>query len=191
MSEILGEIPDEPFPIYGGYIQFIPRNDNTLKTIHVPYIGIQGALNQIPIFAKDFPQILARNNAKLSQKMSDENITDSLVIDRNNTQSSSVTVLYRLLTGTARLVTEVLDKDLQLVGTAADDEFIPRNTLNNFIYAGSWNATIIPLGSNSIDGLQPVENGTYYLRWKALKLLSDPIDESSWEIRLSSPIIVQ
>ncbi|CEJ00752.1 Putative Subtilisin BPN' [Rhizopus microsporus] len=191
VAEILGEIPDEPFPIYGGYIQFIPRNDNMLKTIHVPYIGIQGALNQIPIFARDFPQILARNNAKLSQKMGDENITDSLVIDRNNTQSSSVTVLYRLLTGTARLVTEVLDKDLQLVGTAADDEFIPRNTLNNFIYAGSWNATIIPLGSSSIDSLQPVENGTYYLRWKALKLLSDPIDENSWETRLSSPIIVQ
>lgn len=99
--------------------------------------------------------------------------------------------MYRLLTGTPRLITQVLDENMQLIGLASDDQFIPRNTLSNFVFIDRWNATMIPLGSESIGDLEPIPKGSYYLRWKALRLLSDPQLESSWESQVSSLIDIQ
>ncbi|CAO3685818.1 unnamed protein product [Rhizopus stolonifer] len=164
VNQISGESYGEPFPIYGGYIQLLPSLTE-LKTIHIPYIGIRGSLDQAPIFADGFPRVLP--------------------------DQEPLTIMYRLLTGTPRLITQVLDENMQLIGLASDDQFIPRNTLSNFVFIDRWNATMIPLGSESIGDLEPLPKGSYYLRWKALRLLSDPQLESSWESQVSSLIDIQ
>lgn len=193
MLSIQGESLNEPFPIYGGYIRFRPQSNLMLKTIHVPYIGVQGSLSEAPIFAAGFPRVIAGSELHAISKIKGDNdeIKQTLLIDRSNKSSSEISILYRLLTGTARIKTEVLDENLQMIGTASDDRFVPRNTLDGYIFIDRWNATVVPLGSDNISDLQPLSNGSYYLRWKALKLLSDPSSEGSWETQLSPLILVQ
>ncbi|KAG0747148.1 hypothetical protein G6F62_000447 [Rhizopus arrhizus] len=189
VTSIQGEALGEPFPIYGGYIRLSPKESNFMP-IHVPYLGIRGSLSQSPIFDTGFPRVLpGAENINLSELKTTE--TEPIVINRNDLRLSKATVLYRLLTGTARLKTEILNDKMQLIGLALDGQFIPRNTYNNFIFMDIWNATMIPLGSDSVGDLQPVKEGSYYLRWKALKLLSDPLKQQSWETKLSPLIIVQ
>ncbi|EIE91601.1 hypothetical protein RO3G_16312 [Rhizopus delemar RA 99-880] len=155
--------------------------------------GVQGSLSEAPIFAAGFPRVIAGSELHAISKIKGDNdeIKQTLLIDRSNKSSSEISILYRLLTGTARIKTEVLDENLQMIGTASDDRFVPRNTLDGYIFIDRWNATVVPLGSDNISDLQPLSNGSYYLRWKALKLLSDPSSEGSWETQLSPLILVQ
>ncbi|KAI9277595.1 peptidase S8/S53 domain-containing protein [Sporodiniella umbellata] len=179
---VKGETTGEPFPIYGGYIQIQPEGG---RAMHVPYMGIQGSLARAPLFASGFPQLGEEVN-RFGKKT-----PTHYVINRKNATLSEISILYRLLTGTAHLKTEVLDKDKKLIGTASVDKFVPRNTMGSYVFVDRWNATIIPLGSHPIDGFEPLAQGAYYLRWKALKLLSDPAKETSWETQLSPLILVQ
>ncbi|RCI02174.1 hypothetical protein CU098_002622, partial [Rhizopus stolonifer] len=175
------QVEGEPLPIYGGYIQIQP---DLGKPVHVPYLGVWGSLAEAPIFATGFPQIGDEVN-RFGKK------AQEYVIDKQNATLSEISILYRLLTGTAHLKTEVLDSAMNLIGTASDDQFVPRNTLSGYVFIDRWNATMIPLGKHSIGDLKPLPHGSYYLRWKALKLLSDPLDEESWETQLSPLILVQ
>ncbi|KAI9271331.1 peptidase S8/S53 domain-containing protein [Sporodiniella umbellata] len=174
VSNITGASKNEPYPIYGGYVHFVPSSPE-LKEITVPYIGVRGSLDQAPIFASGFPRVMTTTPG------------NGLVVDKNNTK---VTVMYRLLTGTSRLRTEVLNETMALVGVASDDKFLPRNTLMSYVFMDIWNATMIPLGGSNIGDLQPVTPGNYFLRWKALKLLSNPETEESWDTQLSSLITI-
>lgn len=185
---------NEQYPMYGGYIEFSPVNNTVAKSITVPYIGIKGSLAELPIFADGYPRFLVTNSTTLFEaKTPDGNTIIGLVIDRSDRDARSVTSVIRLLTGTAASVTEVLDMDLNKIGTYSEENFVARNTLSdiNFVYAERWNGSAVLNGSKRYADLVNLPEGFYHLKWKALKLMSAPENEDSWESRLSPPIFIR
>ncbi|KAG1077659.1 hypothetical protein G6F42_024700 [Rhizopus arrhizus] len=69
VRRIGGNHADQPYPIYGGFVQFSPVNNSALKSIHVPYVGIRGSLAELPIFEDGFPRLLLTNNTTLRLPM--------------------------------------------------------------------------------------------------------------------------
>lgn len=183
----------EPYPVYGGFVQFAPSNPD-LKDIHVPYIGIRGSMADLPIFDENFPRLLLSNLTKVYENDPGHgNITSGFVIDRWDRKTSYVTSIFRLLTGTAHLMTEVLNVNATKVGQFSQDFYLSRNTLavSDFIFTQRWNGTVVPNGTENLSDLVEVEPGYYYLRWKALKLMSDPAKPESWESQMSPLILVK
>lgn len=179
----------QPFPVYGGFVHF-SSSSPAHKDIHVPYVGVRGSMADIPIFDEGFPQLL-RNNSDKVIKQVQENV--EFVINRLDRASSYVTVIFRLLTGTAHMVTDVLDTNMIKVGQFSQDFYLARNTLEmtNSIFMRRWNGTMVPNGSNNVGDLVEVKPGSYFLQWKALKLMSDPAKPESWESYISPRILVK
>lgn len=176
-----------PFPVYGGYIQLSSGNDS-IKPIHVPYIGVEGSLSQLPIFDETYPFLLPVN---MSRGITEERT--GFVIDRSSNSTNYVISVFRLLTGTSHLITEVWDSNSTLVGVYSDYTSVPRSLLNEFGYffTERWNGTVLAQGNNSLSGLVDLGPGSYRLHWKALKLLSDPGVDESWESKISPPILIK
>lgn len=195
VTKVTGISESEVYPMYGGYIEFAPVNSTTAKSIHVPYIGVSGSLAKLPIFEEGFPRFLLTNGTRLfEQKLKDGTIDTGIVLDRlSRTTTNYVVTLFRLLTGSRRVETEVLDQDLKSIGVYSQEEYLTRNTLEDidFVFAQRWNGTLIPNGKESIADLTLVPPGIYYLKYKGLKLMSDPSIEDSWETSLSPPILIK
>lgn len=191
--DVIGDTKEIPYPIYGGYIQFVPEDQDSQRTIHVPYIGIKGSLSQLPIFDNHYPKILVTNGTKTFEKLMDDKLITGFVLDRSDRSSLYIDSVFRLLTGTPHIQTEVLDYDLNLLGVFARDNYLSRNTLSpqDYIFSQRWNGTIIPNGKDTINEPTELMPGLYFLRWKALKLLSDPSAPDSWESKLSPPILIR
>ncbi|KAI9483063.1 MAG: peptidase S8/S53 domain-containing protein [Benjaminiella poitrasii] len=189
----IGSISSEsPYPIYGGYVKLSPtapsETNSDIKPVHVPYIGIRGSLNRLPIFDAAFPRMFVANTNRTSNDLKMANFA----IERA-TSSSFVTSIIRLLTGTSQLITEVLHENMTKIGYYSEYTYLPRNTLRgiDFIFMQRWNGTVVPVGNGTLSDLITLDPGYYLLRWKALKLLSDPSDSNSWETKLSPPILIR
>ncbi|KAG2232824.1 peptidase S8/S53 domain-containing protein [Thamnidium elegans] len=194
VAKVLGIARAEVYPMYGGYIKFSPVNSTTAKSIHVPYIGISGSLAKLPIFDVKFPRFMVINGTKLFEhKLQDGTISTGFIIDRSNRSSSFVTTMFRLLTGSAMIKTEVLDQNLNQIGMFTYEEYLTRNTLEDldFIFAQRWNGTMIPNGIENLGDSVSLKPGVYHLRWKGLKLMSDPKNPDSWETRVSPPVLIR
>jgi hypothetical protein len=194
VKRIGGNYHDEPYPIYGGYIQFEPVNNAVLKSIQVPYVGIRGSLAELPIFDTDFPRLMLTEDTRVFETVieGDKTVT-GFVIERSNFASSFVTSVFRLLTGTPHIITEVLDANLATIGVFSEDFYLSRNTMQefNFIFTQRWNGTVIPTGNSKIGDAVAVKPGLYFLRWKALKLMSDASQPGSWFTEISPPILIE
>ncbi|KAI7908050.1 peptidase S8/S53 domain-containing protein [Cokeromyces recurvatus] len=189
ITSIGNGLPDSPYPIYGGFIQFSPIEDNSdIKPIHVPYIGIQGSMAKLPIFDEGFPHIL--NTSTPPTSLEDGEM--SVIIDRSF-DSSPMIIIIRLLTGTSQLVTDILDANMTKIGYYKEYRYLPRNTLSDTdpIFIQRWNGTMIPIAKDNLGEEIILPPGRYFLNWKALKLLSDPSNLTSWESRLSPPILIR
>ncbi|CAO3587522.1 unnamed protein product [Absidia cylindrospora] len=141
------------------------------SVVRVPYIGIQGNVKELPIFDTGFPKLafkpLLRNSDsnKKSHMMGLNKMMDALApIGNNNTAkteslitstalpaaTNSMSVIVRLLTGTAVLVSEVWEYDTDqgvktdLVGYASIHVYLSRNTLTDRPYTiFPWKRTVL------------------------------------------------
>jgi hypothetical protein len=192
ITGISGNNKESPFPIYGGYIQFIPEDQEMLKPIHVPYVGIKGSLSDLPIFDNRYPRILLNDNVKTFEKQVGDKIITGFVLDRSSHSPHYIDSVFRLLTGTPHIQTEVLDFNMNYIGTFAQDYYLARNTMNSqdYIFSQRWNGTIIAEETKALNQLIDLGPGLYFLRWKALKLMSEPSLPGSWESKLSPPILI-
>lgn len=185
-------IENQPFPIFGGSIQLDPlpvEGRISSKSLRIPYVGIDGDVSQLPMFDQGYPGLTTPTEI-LSAEGNEGNGTETTyVLDRSSPASDSIVVLYRLITGTAHMVAEVLNEDRQLLGIAGTLDYLARNTMDpdNYVSSSVWNGTIVVPGTGSMENIA-LQKGTYHLRWKALKLLADPELPGSWEI--SPPITV-
>ncbi|KAI7892969.1 peptidase S8/S53 domain-containing protein [Mucor mucedo] len=196
VSNISGLEGAEVYPIYGGYIEFSPVNqtDNKIKAMHVPYMGISGSMAELPIFAARFPRFTMSNTTKVFElKYQDGRRSKGIVLDRSQRSTSSLTSLFRLLTGSSHVRTEVLNKKKELIGLFSQEQYLTRNTLSDssLIFSQKWNGTMIPTGTENLGDLVSVETGFYHLRYKALKLMSDPSLPQSWETVISPPVYIK
>ncbi|KAG0189620.1 hypothetical protein DFQ28_003159 [Apophysomyces sp. BC1034] len=187
VSDVKGSVKNEPYPIFGGYIQLNPLTPNT-KILRVPYIGIQGDVSQLPVFDVDFPSLSSPSEVLVVGGQTNNKTAHTI---QRSTANNFLIVLYRLLTGTAHMTTEVLDQNQREVGIASTLDFLSRNTMNqdNFASSSIWNGTVLVPGTAAME-TTPLKDGVYYLRWKALRLLADPKLQESWEIRTSPPITI-
>ncbi|KAI9032696.1 peptidase S8/S53 domain-containing protein [Phycomyces nitens] len=159
----------------------------SLKTVTVPYVGVSGNVAEIPIFPKGFPMII-----DYAEIAGTHVPGKPYQLKRIPHARPSLYSVFRLLIGTARLTTEILDENHEFVGNAFSSSYMSRNTLSpgNFLVVNSWNGSIIDEKSEALGETIPLKNGTYYMRWKALRLLADPDLEDSWMTSVSDPIAV-
>lgn len=177
------------YVFYGGFIQLKSSQQNKNKDVTVPYFGVVGKLNQLPIFDTEsgFPVIIDSDNKEYTPK-------DTFVYDRSDDKSAPIAVL-RFLTPTAHVKAELLDaKKKKVLGqffTGLD--FIGRNFLesdsayNTFL----WDGTYIPTIAKDQTVTVPVTAGTYYWRFSALKLHGESKSSKDWETWTSGPIVVK
>lgn len=193
VSSILGLDHAEAYPIYGGYVEFAPVNQSTVKSMHVPYIGISGSLAELPIFAPRFPRFVVTNTTKLFElKYQDGRSARGIVLDRS-VRPTSITSMFRLLTGSPHIKTEILNKEKEIIGLYSEEQYLSRNTLSDssLVFAQRWNGTMIPTGTDNLGDLVSVEPGFYHLKYTAQKLMSDPSLPASWETIISPPVLVK
>ncbi|KAI8144495.1 peptidase S8/S53 domain-containing protein [Fennellomyces sp. T-0311] len=181
---------NKPYPVFGGHIELADQQQQ-LAAVQLPYMGVIGNVSELPIFDIGFPVITNMDEIKNSKEI---NRTE-YAIDRSPDTidgEGSVMILMRFLTGTAHVRTDVLNSQQQTIGTALSAHYIQRNTIDGpgMLVLDRWNGTYIPNSFEDESQQVPVKNGTYYLRWSALKLLTDPRNPDSWESVISKPIIV-
>lgn len=195
VKSISASADEEPYPIYGGFIEFSPVNQISVKPIRVPYIGIRGSMAKLPIFGENFPRLMISNSTKLFESKNNETgeKVKGLVLDRAHRSSLYVTSMFRLLTGTPLIRTEVLDRNMTQIGLFSQEQYLTRSTTSDldFVFTQRWNGTMIPNGTETLSDLISIKPGYYYLQWKALKLLSDPHNPDSWETKISPPIQIK
>ncbi|KAI8637781.1 peptidase S8/S53 domain-containing protein [Parasitella parasitica] len=198
VKRIGGNYRDQPYPIYGGYVQFVPVNNSALKSIQVPYVGIRGSLSELPIFDASFPRFMLTNSTQLFEKdVGKGKSIIGFVIQRSSFASSFVTSMFRLLTGTPHIITEVLDANMTKIGVFSEDHYLSRNTMQelDFIFTQRWNGTVIPVtateNENIVGEAVALKPGFYFLKWKALKLMSDASRPESWFTKVSPPILIK
>ncbi|KAI8883553.1 subtilisin-like protein [Backusella circina FSU 941] len=161
-----------------------------LEPGHKRTIRLKGSLKNLPIFDDKFPRLVSRPEIPVLQEGIGHSAISHFFLDRTHTASSFVIVGYRLLTGTKELRMEVLDNEKKYIGLADKWSNLARNIKEKPMdyFTSRWNGTMRSGGSEDLDDLHPLEMGTYYLRWRALKLLSDPEIPGSWETSISVPI---
>lgn len=189
------EPPDEstsqyPFPIFGGHVRLSADNAAT-TTVHVPYAGVIGHVDRLPIFAPGFPLVSDYLELATSENLNKPSYTLNRTAETPQ-EYGSLFILFRLLTGTALFKAEVLNDKQDVIGTAFTSSYLQRNTLDpqGYLQIETWNGTYVPSGFEDAQTVVPIENGTFYLRWQALRLLADPNNPNSWETAVSKPIVV-
>ena len=187
------------YQMYGGFIQFVQKGDDNekkkenennnllLKTVSVPYFGVLGKLNDLPLFDKGFPYLAPAGNPNLMYGSAD-------TFTLNTTEAQYPEIICRLLSPTSQVTIQVLDQSNNTVGDIDGGPFKywERNRLSKEQYSRSvqWNGKIATSADNSKEAVM-IAFGTYHLQVKALKMFGDPNISEQWEEWTSGPIIVQ
>ncbi|KAI9302091.1 peptidase S8/S53 domain-containing protein [Cunninghamella echinulata] len=184
--------------MYGGYIQFKSGNTNAALDVAVPYFGIVGKQKELPIFeTKPYGLYLStlpdgstriekEQMYTLQQQKPDNNNKNEQVI-------SVVYLIYRLLTGTAKLTIEIVNTSTnKVVGYAAPPfSNLPRNslTVDKAAYSQMWDGTYL----TNVDTLKtkPLPKGIYVLQVKALRQFGDLNNDKDYETWISPRIKVE
>lgn len=162
----------------------------------VPYFGVLGKMSDIPIFDKGYPYLAP--NADTDRRVKDG---ATYRFDLNRKAKTKPAIVLRLLTGSANMEIKVYDANQKYIGAMSGGPWIynQRNTLTETDYNSTitWNGKIIPMDDEKalIDYDEPdkavqIEDGTYYIRIKALKHFGDPRNDIDWEEWKSGPIMV-
>ncbi|KAI7893855.1 peptidase S8/S53 domain-containing protein [Mucor mucedo] len=181
--------------MYGGYIQFYPSTVGA-KALHVPYFGIVGRQNDIPVFqvnSKDFAVAL-RGEPTVTY-----NITDTIVLKDS---SWVVGVKYVVSVPTIVIKKEIL-LGQQVLGQVQPVQLYNSATVPGIPERLSWNGEYFNAPLDLSSKLGPtketsgetetfkVSKGTYHIRVSALKLLGDMNNVDDWDTFTVGPLIVQ
>jgi hypothetical protein len=181
--------------MYGGFISLMSiETGEPLAT--VPYFGVLGKMNEIPLFDKGYPYLAPDADTDRRVK-----IGLTYQYDLNRKAKTRPAIVLRLLTGSASMEVRVYDANQKFIGAMSGGPWIynQRNTLTetDFTSSISWSGKIIPMDNEkaSIDYDEPdkavqVEDGTYFIRMRALKHFGNPKNDIDWEEWQSGPIVV-
>ncbi|CAO3613677.1 unnamed protein product [Cunninghamella blakesleeana] len=171
--------------MYGGYVQFKSSNPKNALDLTVPYFGVVGKQADLPIFDSDEGFPFLSDDAKGSNKYEEK---DTFVLSRS--KKNYAYLLTRFISATRILERELVDvKTGKVLGSALRPlEYVPRNTLSpdNLYNPYVWTGTYYPTAKT----LQPVAapQGTYQIRFRALKMFGNPKKKSDY-ITWTSPKI--
>ncbi|KAI9495422.1 peptidase S8/S53 domain-containing protein [Zychaea mexicana] len=182
---------DYHYQMYGGFIQFVQEDDHTMKSklASMPYFGVLGSVNELPLFDQNFPYLAPGGNPDIMYGPSETFIL-------NTTHAQYPDIICRLLSPTARVSIQVVTDDdtIKVIGDIDGGPFKywERNRLAGTDYYRSiqWNGKIVTNGIGS-EATTMVSQGTYRLRLRALKMFGNPDIPEQWEEWISGPILVQ
>ncbi|KAG2196286.1 hypothetical protein INT47_012508, partial [Mucor saturninus] len=179
--------------MYGGYIQLYPSLVSA-KALHVPYFGIVGRQNDIPIFQVNSEDFIV---ALESEPTVTYNITDTIILKDN---SWSVGVKFMVLAPTMVIKFELL-MGQKVLGQASpihryNGVTVP-GTPEELFWSGEYFNAPIDLSSKAgiteeaSDAIEKfkVSKGTYHIRVSALKLLGDMDNVDDWDTFTIGPLI--
>jgi hypothetical protein len=207
----------ESHALYGGYISISTSEDNHQhqhhkenkkgeeRTATIPYFGMIGNMKDLPILdfstnpspaAKyTFPSIgLANGNSTLKP----DEIGHFHIQNQNGTITGGPYILARLLTGTAILQIQVMDKNNEIIGDVpvrafdAPRTYMMRNTLYTTEYSSSfysWNwageyvskdSTLL-LSNTTNEEPKTLNSGEYRLKLRALRVFGNHLNHKDWD----------
>ncbi|KAG0179243.1 hypothetical protein DFQ28_003160 [Apophysomyces sp. BC1034] len=173
------------FSMYGGYVVF-EVIDTRAVVGSVPYFGVMGNMQDVPMFDKGYPYL-----AQSANSTAQYSATETFVF--NTTEASTPGIVCRMLSATSQVHILVLDKDSNVVGEVAEGPYLywDRNRLGeaNYVQQVIWDGRVKV--DNNISQSTMVTHGTYRLRLRALKLFGDTASERDWVEWTSGPILVQ
>ncbi|KAL0075653.1 secreted subtilisin-like serine protease [Phycomyces blakesleeanus] len=174
--------------MYGGFIHFKSGNQKAAIDATVPYFGVVGKQIELPIFDAETPYLSDPTGGPVYLK------NETYTYDRTKS-STAPTIVYRLLTPTAKFDVDVLNaKTKKSIGkTFTDYVYLSRNTFeaDNYISGAVWDATYVPTGFSDISSGIPVPSGNYILNLRALKLFGNPKNSKDWETFQTGTIVVK
>ncbi|OBZ85987.1 Minor extracellular protease vpr [Choanephora cucurbitarum] len=171
---------------YGGFIHFKSKQQKSNVDVKVPYFGVVGKQNTLPIFDEGFPTILDSKSKEYDQ-------IDTFTYDRADSKTAPI-VVVRLLTPAPKIKAELLDAETEKVlgEFLTGLEYLGRNFVSEDQFTNlPWDGTYVPSSIASAPLPIPVPSGAYKFRLRALKLLADPKKASSWEVYTSGNIVVK
>ncbi|CAO3643927.1 unnamed protein product [Cunninghamella echinulata] len=181
--------------MYGGYIQFKSSNTNAALDVTVPYFGIVGKQKELPIFETKPNGIYLSASSDGSNKIEKQQMytlqqQPASPPDNKNKDEQTISMvylIYRLLTGTAKLTIEIVNTSTnKVIGYAAPPfSNVPRNSLasDRAAYSQMWDGTYL----TDVDTLKtkPVPKGIYVLQVKALRQFGNLNNRKDYETWIS------
>ncbi|GAN06055.1 subtilisin-like serine protease PR1C [Mucor ambiguus] len=173
--------------LYGGYIMI--STTNTDAKAYVPYFGMIGNMIDLPILDRSnkpspaapyqFPAIGLTNGNSTVKDGSIGHFNMTYYPDLKLATGGPY-ILARLLTGTALLQVQIMDKENQHIGDVPMTEsrrYMMRNTLgiteySTSFYSWYWSGEYTPKNSSSSSSAEPklLPSGEYRLKMRALKV---------------------
>lgn len=175
------------YQMYGGYIEMSHKGSNKVDA-SVPYFGVLGSVQDLPLFDAGYPYLTSSGDTSY-------NSSDTFIFNVT-AQEEVPKIVYRLLTATARADITVVDERNTIVGAidGGPYTYLDRNNLQDDDKHSSieWNGRIVDPHDTSNNNTESIliQPGTYRLHMRALRLLGDPQNVSSWQEWTSSPIMV-
>ncbi|CAO3643371.1 unnamed protein product [Cunninghamella echinulata] len=173
--------------MYGGYVQFKSSNPKVALDLTVPYFGVVGKQKELPIFdsQNEFPFVSDKADGSTIYEKN-----ETFVLSR--AKKNYPYILTRLISPTALLQTDLLDARGKVIGQAIEpQEYLARNTLTpeELFYPIRWTGSYYP-ASTKPHALtaKPVPEGTYQLRFRALKIFGNRDRKADYETWTSPKI---
>lgn len=194
--------------IYGGYIHFVPLNQNDsnsthyvnvgqAKPIHIPYIGIAGRQRDLPILGSDIhtyyysETYVNKTENQITYKFNPKVSYDKL--------DYFVIVEFDLINPTKMITAELVQlPSMDLLGyVMLPNTDMPATPRGSDLYIG-WNGYYFNSSAANIDSEKvdtryaiPSLTGSYSLQLKALKLFGNPEQEDNWDMWRSGIINIE
>ena len=173
--------PDEHI-MYSGYVELKSTNTHQAKDISIPYFGIVGNQNDLPIFDKDSPFV---TDLDLETVYTSK---DTYIFDLKEPTKGPIFSMF-LRMGTRHISTPIYDTEsnerLGYVFPLLNN--VPRGFLTGPPYSIPWNGTYFETEQKTIgdpisDTPILVSSGhRYRIGFEALKIFGDPRNKADWE----------
>ncbi|KAG2222318.1 hypothetical protein INT45_001581 [Circinella minor] len=172
--------------MYGGFIQ-LKSQQQKVKDITIPYVGIVGDQRELPVYADQTPHLTNSTNPLSDYIVWGPN--DTYVYDRRE-PSTAPTFMIRLASPTRDIASPVYNSRGRKIGEAfVGLEYMARTASVHTGYTATWNGKYYPYLFNLRLPLPlPVLPGKYRIGLDALKWLGD-IDNKDDREKWLSPVI--
>ncbi|KAI7848227.1 peptidase S8/S53 domain-containing protein [Circinella umbellata] len=173
--------PDEHI-MYGGYVQLKSTIPHQAKDISVPYFGIVGNQNDLPIFDEGGPFV---TDVELKTAYTSK---DTYIFDLKNLTTTPLFYMF-LRMGTRHISTPIynVENNKRLGYAFPLLNYMPHDVSTGPLPLIPWNGTYFETEQNTIDDIISdtpilVKSGhSYRIGFEALKIFGDPRNKADWE----------
>ncbi|CAG8695765.1 470_t:CDS:10, partial [Funneliformis caledonium] len=157
-----------------GWLEIMPLDENKPK-LTVPYAGLADDARSLPLFqTPKFPALYNYDSKKSIQKKDPIKTFTFKLLNITSGLRDYPSIHLNFTTPTQAVFTEILDVNHHLLGSMNDKKYFPfQKDILEIPKIISWDGFILS---------EPVSNGKYFIRVRALKMFGDINNEKDYEV---------